>query len=163
MKILKKMRGQIWSLDFAISLFVFLLVLIPIFFVWAYINTQSQQQKVLEEMEHLALSISDMLIRTKGIPEDWNETNVKVIGLADEENVLSVTKVSYFVNMGINDYNRTKAILTGGYDFFFNLSDVEGTTYALIGNKSEGRMIVPIERYCIYNEKLAKIQFALVL
>ena len=87
---------------------------------------------------------------------------MNVIGLASDENVLNSTKVSYLFSMGTSDYNRTKAILTSGYDFFLNLTDINGTTHGTIGSKDASRTFVPIERYCIYNERITKLEFALL-
>lgn len=139
------------------------MVLIPLFFVWSYVNTQNQQQTLFVEVETLTLSISDSLIRTKGFPEGWDIPSVTVIGLASEENILNATKVSYFLSMGSSEYNRTRTILTGGYDFFFNLTDINGTSLGAIGNKPENRMVVPVERYCLHNERITKLEFALVV
>lgn len=158
-----KRKAQVWSLDFIVSLVLFMSVLGPLFFVWSYVNTQSQQQILFERTENLALSISDSLVRSMGLPEGWNETSVSVIGLASDDNILNSTKVSYFFSMGASDYNRTKAILTGGYDFFLNLTDINGTVQGTIGSKDASRTFVPIERYCIYNERVTKLEFALVI
>ncbi|MEE9323806.1 MAG: hypothetical protein V3U72_04640 [Candidatus Aenigmarchaeota archaeon] len=157
------MKAQVWSLDLITSLVVFLVVLIPLFFVWSYVNMQSQQQILFDEIEMLSLSVSDSLIRTEGLPEGWNSSSVTLIGLASEENILNATKVSYFLTMGNSEYNRTRAILTGSYDFFFNLTDLNGTSHGTIGNKPQNRMIIPIERYCLYNERIVKLEFALIV
>ncbi len=156
-------KGQVWSLDFITSVVAFLIVLIPLFFIWSYLNIQNQQQILFDEVETLTLSISDALVRTKGLPLDWNTTNVDMIGLASQENILNATKVSYFLNMGNNDYNRTRAILTGGYDFFFNLTDINGSSYGTIGSKPPNRMTVPIERYCLQRQRIVKLEFTLVV
>jgi hypothetical protein len=163
LKISTNTKGQVWSLDFITSVVIFLVVLIPLFSIWSYVNIQNQQQILFDEVETFTLSISDALIRTKGFPEGWNNSSVTIIGLALEENVLNTTKVSYFLDMGNNEYNRTRAILAGGYDFFFNLTDVNGTSLGTIGNKPVDRMTVPIERYCLYNERIAKLEFALIV
>ena len=156
-------KAQVWSLDFITSVVIFLIVLVPLFFVWSYVNIQNQQQMLFDEVETLALSVSDSLIRTKGSPEGWDITNVRQIGLASEENVLNATKVSYFLTMGSTDYNRTRALLTYGYDFFFNLTDMNGTSLGIVGNKPENRMVVPIERYCLLNERIVKLEFAVIV
>ena len=156
-------KAQVWSLDFIVSIVLFLSVLGPLFFVWSYVNTQSQQQIFFERTETLALSISDVLVRSMGFPEGWNENDVNVIGLASDDNVLNSTKVSYLFSMGNSDYNKTKAILTGGYDFFLNLTDINGTVHGTIGAKESDRTFVPIERYCIYNERITKLEFALLV
>jgi hypothetical protein len=156
-------RGQVWSLDLITSIVIFLLVLIPLFFLWIYINSQSQQQILFDEVENLALSVSDALIRTKGLPEYWDTSTVNVIGLASEENILNATKVSYFLSMAGSDYNRTRTLLTGGYDFFFNLTDLNGTAYGTAGSKPAEKMLIPVERYCLYNERITKLEFVLVV
>lgn len=153
------MKAQIWSLDFAASLTVFLMVLLPLFFVWSYVNVQNRQEMELDEMERLALSISDALVRTGGSPGGWNSTDVKSIGLASSENVLDAAKVSEFLSM---DYNKTKAVLSGGRDFYFGLRDLNGTGYGSLGNKSRGEVAIPVERYCIYDERIVKMEFALL-
>jgi len=153
------MKGQIWSLDFAASLTVFLMVLLPLFFVWNYVNFQNQHEATLNEMERRALSISDALIRTGGSPSDWDSANVKSIGLASSDNVLDPAKVSEMFSM---NYNKTKAMLGGEYDFYFSLTDLNGTSYGSIGNKSAGEVIVPVERYCIHNDRIVKMEFALL-
>lgn len=149
-------------MDFVASLVIFLLVLIPLLFVWNYINIQNMEQRTFDEIETLALKVSDSLIRTKGIPENWNSSNVNVIGLASEENVLNFAKVSEFIYMGNNEYTLTKNILIGKYDFFFSITDLNGTQYGTIGNKPADRTIVPVERYCMYNERIVKIELALI-
>jgi hypothetical protein len=157
------MKAQVWSLDLVISIVVFLSVFLPLLFAWNHVNTQQQQQRLLDDAERTALSVSDALIRTMGMPENWNPGNVNVIGLASEENVLDATKVSYLLDMGGGDYNRTRTILTGGYDFFLNITDINGTSHGIIGSKPQDRMVIPVERYCIYNERITKLEFAIVI
>ena len=155
--------GQVWSLDFIVSVVIFLTALMPLLFVWEYVNAQNQQQMLFDETEGIALSASDALLRTKGLPENWNTADVSVIGLASEENVLNATKVSYLLAMGSSDYNRTRVILTGGYDFFLNITDLNGTSYGVIGSKPADRMVIPVERYCLYNERITKLEFAIIV
>ncbi|MCK5022955.1 MAG: hypothetical protein KAS04_02170 [Candidatus Aenigmarchaeota archaeon] len=155
-------KGQVWSLDFVTSVLIFLIVLIPLFFVWNHVNAENQQQRAFEDIEGMTLSLSDSIIRTKGYPEGWNNLSVTIIGLASEENVLNSTKVNYFLTMGNSNYNITRAILTGSYDFFFELRDINGTLIGTIGSKSGDRMVVPIERYCLLNERIVKMELALM-
>lgn len=156
------MRGQVWSLDFVTSVIVFLIVFIPLFFIWSYLNVQNQQEMLIDDLETLTMSVSDSLVRTRGMPEGWDTSDVKQIGLAEEENVLNSTKVSHFLSMGTSEYNRTRAILTGGYDFFFNLTDVNGTQLGAIGSKPPDRMTIPIERYCLHSGRIVKLEFAII-
>lgn len=156
-------KAQVWSLDFIVSLMIFMAALIPLFFAWNYVNMQNQQQIMFGEAENQALQVTDALVRTRGLPEGWDQTSVNVIGLASEENVLNATKVSYLLSMGGSDYERTRAIMTGGYDFFLNITDINGTVHGTIGTKPEGSAIIPVERYCICNGRITKIEFAIVI
>jgi len=155
--------GQVWSLDFIISIVIFLSALMPLLFLWSYVNAQQQQQILFDETENIALAVSDALLRTEGMPSSWNTTDVSVIGLASEENILNATKVSYLLAMGSSDYNRTRTILSGGYDFFLNITDLNGTSYGIIGSKPANRMVIPVERYGIYNERIVKLEFAIIV
>ena len=154
--------GQVWSLDFVTSLVIFFLVIVPLFFVWNYVNFQNIEQRTMNEIEVLALTISDSLIRTKGIPENWDASYVEVIGLAEEENILNVTKVSNFISIGNSNYNVTKNVLVGKYDFFFSVTDINGTQYGKIGSKPPDKTVVPVERYCSYNGRMVKVEFTLM-
>lgn len=155
--------GQVWSLDFITSVVIFMTVLIPLFFLWSHANVQAQQQQVFDEVQTLTFSISESLVRTKGLPEGWDVSSVNQIGLASEENMLNTTKVTNFLTMGSTEYNRTKGILTGGYDFFFDLKDLNGSSHGTIGSKPPGKMVIPIQRYCLYNGRITKLEFSLVV
>jgi len=155
-------KAQVWSLDFITSVVLFTLVIAMFFFAWTYVNTQSEQQRFFNDIEKAALSVSDALVRTKGMPEFWNPDNVKIIGLAADENVLNSTKVGYFFEMGNADYNRTKVLLVGTYDFFFEIKDLNGTSYGKIGIKPKERITVPVTRYCILDNRIVKVEFALI-
>ncbi len=156
-------KAQVWSLDFIVSVVIFLVILIPLLFTWDYINAKNREQILFDDAEGIALSVSDALLRTRGVPEGWNGASVSVLGLAERENVLNATKIAYLLSMATSDYNRTRAILSGGYDFFLNITDLNGTSLGIAGSKPEGRMVIPVERYCIYNERIAKLEFAVVV
>jgi hypothetical protein len=82
-------------------------------------------------LQNDVMVISDSLLRVPGMPEDWNRTNVRVLGLASEENVLNQTKVHNFVSM---DYNKIRALLgIPNYDFYFQLTYSNDTIYEIEG------------------------------
>jgi hypothetical protein len=147
-------KAQIWSFDFAVSFVVFFMVLIPMLFLWNYVNTQQLNQRIVDDVEIKALAASDALVRTAGIPQDWNGTTVRSLGLADEENVLNSTKVGYLLSM---DYATLKGMLTGGYDFNLTFSDLNGTAYGGIGTSPANRTSVPVVRYAKYNERIVSV------
>ena len=146
---MKGLKAQLWSTDLTISIFVFISVVAAFLFAWGYIATEAQSVSRMSEMESMALSVSDALIRIPGYPPDWNETNVMVLGLADGENILNQTKVDRFVAM---DYQKAKNILgTDWYHFHFTVSDTNRTLLATKGPyPSNATSVVPVERYVLY-------------
>ena len=93
------MKAQAWSFDFMASVVVFFMIISVLFFVWEYTTFQNEDQMLFNDMENNALTITDTIIRTRGFPEYWNESNVQIMGLASEENVLNETKILMFVQM----------------------------------------------------------------
>jgi hypothetical protein len=163
------MRAQAWSFDFMASVVVFFVILTILFFAWEYITFQNEDLIIFNEMENSALSIADTLIRTPGFPEHWNETNVQIMGLASEENVLNETKILMFVQM---DYDYAKRILgVPAYHFYFQvlyLNDTQAKangTDLVLGldplNYTNSTMVIPIERHIIFDSRVASLRFIL--
>lgn len=157
-------KAQLWSLDFAMSMLIFMSALFAMIFAWNYISANSTETQEMKELQYKALTISDSLIRTPGIPLDWDEGTVEVLGLAEDENVLNVTKVRYFVNMIDTDYDRAKGLMDiGFYDFSFNVTDLNGTVYESTASQVSNTsvMVIPIERYTLYNDRIVKVMFVI--
>jgi hypothetical protein len=154
----RELKAQTWSIDFIVSIIIFFLVLSLIFFFWNYKSSQNIEQSILTEIETSALEFSDSLVRTKGLPEDWNSTSVIKLGLASEENILDQTKVQAFNNS--LSYSQVKDIFKS-YDFYIKITDLNGTVYAEKGNVLVNKTSVPVERYSILNKKIVKMLFVL--
>ena len=159
------MKAQVWSTDFVGSVVIFFLSVMLILFIWNYSVYTNTQQTVLNEMNGLTIKVTDMLVRSQGIPADWNLSNVQLAGLATEENVLNTTKVDFLTSM---DYDTLKNRLnTVGHDFYMELYYINNTPAAnssghtiRIGLYPSGASaIIPVERYVLYEEKPAKMRF----
>ena len=101
------------------------------------------------------------MIRTGCLPDNWDSSNVRVIGLADDENILKKAKVIAFTNV---PYSKARALLTGKYNFYFELTYVNGTIIKDSGNNLTAglqplneRFVVPIDRYVVYEDKPIKL------
>ncbi len=157
-------KAQVWSLDFAMSLMIFMSAFFAIMFGWNYINTSTLENQAMRELQLKALSLSDSLIRTQGIPAYWNESTVEVVGLAEEENVLNVTKVQYLVDMSGTDYDRLRSIMDiGFYDFYLEVEDLNGTVYKNTTTpvSATSSIVIPIERYAMYKGRIAKVRLVI--
>ena len=164
------MKAQIWSFDFAVSVIFFITIITVLIFAWNYTNTQSIRQLQFNEIEITALTASDSLIRIPGLPKNWNETNVDVIGLAKScdngcENMLNDSKTVQFVNLTNYDYQMVRSLLTDKYHFYFEMRYLNNTVIEdagislAAGNSppSNASIVVPVERYVLYKEKMAKL------
>lgn len=162
------MKGQMWTMDFAVSIVIFALMVGIVIFAWNYSIQNSSDQVNLNILENDVIMISDTLIRVPGMPEDWNASNVRVIGLAEEENVLNETKVLQFINMG---YTQIKGLFgIGNYEFYFEMRYPNNTVMEIGGislNKGTDpigqntSVVVPVERYVILNGNIAKMELFL--
>ncbi len=117
-------KGQIFTIDFMISVAIFIIVLITIISTWYYIDTHIKEIESRRDMHSISLSISDALVRSPGHPTEWNTTNVQSIGLAKEEYVLDVRKSMSLMNL---DYDTARSIMRlGNYHVFIYLTDING-------------------------------------
>jgi len=152
-------KAQVWTLDFAASVVIFLTALILVMFALNYTLYQSRQQVVLSVMENAAMSASDSLVRQPGIPAEWNRTNVSVIGLASQENVLNETKLTEF--MALDDSAIRGLLGIANYVFYFEVRYPNGTLASLPGGgeitkgayPSGATTVIPVERHALYMEK----------
>ena len=118
-------------------------------------------------MQSTGLIISDVLIRTGGHPSDWNETAM-AIGLALGENIIDENRLrNYIFYMSYNDSKRIMGIRN--FEYYFTMKDLDNQTIQLDGQNIEKgsfpssnvNTIVPIQRYVLFQEEIAKIDFLL--
>ena len=161
------MKAQVWSLDFAASVVIFLTAIIVAMFALNFTMAQNAQQTEFNIMENAAMSVSDSLVRLPGMPDGWNRTTVTTIGLASQENILNGTKLEEFVAM---DNDTVKNLLgTGNYQLYFELRYVNGTLATLPGGGQASRgaypsgaaLIIPVQRYVLYMERPARMMLIL--
>ena len=155
------MKGQVWTLDMALSLMIFFAALISVTMAWNFISSDIAEGQEMTEMQLKAMTVSDALIRTPGIPEDWNNDTVTVIGLAYDDNELDSSKVSEFVSMS---YQKSRSLLgIVPYNFYFEVEDINGTVYtnSSLPMDPDADVIIPAIRYASYNGRIVKVNFFL--
>lgn len=128
-------KGQLFSGDLTIATTVFLFSLSLAFVIWQIVSEDIVNAEELRSMEKLTSEFSEQLIRTPGAAEDWRYYNVRITGIASEGRVINLTKASWFIELmnGTNyDTNRYKAGI-GGYEFWVNVTDLDGNTQSVYG------------------------------
>ena len=128
-------KGQAFSTEFLLAYLIFSLVLILAFYLWNTTTADIIESKNRYEIEDRAVDSAEKLLRTRGIPADWSLSDVESIGLADESRILNPGKVLNFIilmNSSNSNYENNRWLLgIGKYDFYFNLTDINGTTMVI--------------------------------
>ena len=149
-------KGQAFSPDFIIASVIFLLILIMLN---TYTNSMYEKIEKQENMIYYEtlLSTTDIMMLYGGYPENWNSTNVEVIGLAGRPNYINRTKLETMVN-GISN-NRIKELL-GIEDRSFNITVRNGTStlYTKGGSDwSNSKNIYVVKRRALMDEQEIEI------
>ena len=144
-------------MDFTASIVILLIVLIPALLLWSNIGSDASSQRAFLKAEKQSLMVTDLMVTTPGVPASWNNEDVISIGFADEKNVFSYQKLYEFNR---TDYQKLKTIF--GYDFYFELKDINGTVYYTKGQQpSFQNTTMPVERRGLYNERIVILDLTL--
>ncbi|MCS7105931.1 MAG: hypothetical protein NZ942_01270 [Candidatus Aenigmarchaeota archaeon] len=165
-------KAQVFTFDVFFSLIFF----VSVFVIWLLITNQLVEQASyayeLNMLDKKLQRASDMLIRSKGIPEDWesNPNEAKAFGLVkDSEYILSKEKILQFLNMLNTNPDKTKNSLGfSGYNLYVRFANITGDDFDPPyegGNfPSEQKIVVSINRYFLMdmegseNKELAMMQ-----
>ena len=155
-------KSQIVMIDLMMAMFIFIVLLTAIMLFWNRYTLTANKQIEYEEAQFMAYQISDLLVKAKGKPLDWekNLSNVHVIGLASSDRIISTSKVNAFLNIS---YNNSKKILNiPYYDFSFQIKDLGGNNItALYGKKAGEDFIISLRRYVLYENEKAIMELKL--
>jgi hypothetical protein len=129
-----KSRAQIFTLDVVLGGVLFLVALVTVLYLWDTTITNIQNSEDAYEMDSLASSAAERLVRTPGTPYNWTRDDVQVYGLVDarsvfgsvrqEDRVIDPDKLLEFVWMTKNKYQsvRSNLIGVGKYHFYLEIS-----------------------------------------
>ncbi|MEM4244850.1 MAG: hypothetical protein QW404_00870 [Candidatus Nanoarchaeia archaeon] len=114
-----------------------------------------------EEMQLHAFHITDMLVKTPGVPSRWEVSpqNVTVLGLASDDRVLSAEKIDAMANLS---YETTKDLFDiHPYDYSLKVKTFGGVTLKELGLNytSQDTKRVNLYRYVIFNGQRALFEF----
>ena len=137
------------SVDFIFASLIFLILFTYVVSIYSIHASRYLAEQTRVEMEAKAIEVSELLVKTQGSPYNWeNDTSsIAVIGLADQENVISHSKVVSFSSLS---YDDAKNYLGISRDFHISLVINNSTTVFTKGN-STNTSSVSIRRPIIYN------------
>ncbi|MFH1722843.1 MAG: hypothetical protein ABH950_09605 [Candidatus Altiarchaeota archaeon] len=156
--------GQQFATDFLVGVSIFTLLLSLTFFAWDKNMQKIKEKEVLDELLIQSNQAADILVKTQGLPENWENAaamglTVKSVGLAgDVDRVLSEDKVNAFVAM---DYNYSKEIMgLGNYDYYFGLYNLNNNVINETGVSIEGQIRVQVRRVVTYKDAAAVVELS---
>jgi hypothetical protein len=168
-------KAQMFSGELLAGFLLFLAAVILILSIW---NTTTREVLTTENdaaMEEMGSDMAEKLLRTPGNPENWVIANVTSLGLSNQSRVLMRDKVLAFVNMtkddqydlcnGERNYEcNIHRLGIGGYNFYFNMTDLNGSAVEInnaqiiSGRAPENETrSVTIERTGILDDKIVRI------
>lgn len=161
-------KSQLGMSDLFLAASIFVVLMGAAVFAYSHYTSKFESRQEFNRMQLAALEITDMLVKSPGMPSDWElwldsgEVKLHVIGFAyDPVNArnLSATKIEGFMNMS---YTESKKKLGTDYDYYFKIRDLEGNTLAEKGSSQEEGQAAGIERRVLYNNNGAIMSFMLM-
>lgn len=151
-------KAQISGADFLMSIVIILVLIGFTNSLWNRSIDSFRKNKIESETERLALSISSLLVRSEGIPSDWDEDNVVSIGLASRVNVIDPAKIDGLINM---DEDKAESLMgIPGHGFNVRIRAANESLILDKGNyPSEVVDIVSVRRLVIYEENPVSLEF----
>ncbi|MEM7825355.1 MAG: hypothetical protein QW412_00665 [Candidatus Aenigmatarchaeota archaeon] len=152
------MKAQVFTFDVFLSLMFF----VSVFVIWLLITNQLVEQASIgyeiSMLDKKLQRVSDLLIRSKGIPEDWNGLNVKALGLVNyTEYIVSFDKILNFFELS---EEKIKSMLgLRSYNIYFKVTNLTGQDFPEgilekgVYPSPDSKVVVSIKRYFIFDFK----------
>ncbi len=138
-----------FSGEFILSFLMFMTAFALLLGLWGASTRDIFQAESARTMEDLGTDAAEALVRTPGVPGNWTASDVSSLGLANDSRVLSERKVLEFMLYmndsddslcpvaGATNYDCNLHMLgIGGYDAYFNVSSLDGSTLVLNGTEA---------------------------
>jgi hypothetical protein len=142
-------------------IFMVIATFIMAFTMMAVDNANSSVKKT--RMEVAAIDASEMLIKSPGVPKDWEKdaTQVKSLGLVvnSSANVLSDAKLANFTSISGQNYTAAKSLLGIEHEFYFYIENMSGTRLYEAGNGTMGKQQASITRLGLLDGEKIRMRF----
>lgn len=160
-------KAQIISTDLMISAVIFILLISFVFLTISRYQTSINENIASHDINIKALQISDLLIKSRGEPTNWEDdiSKLNTPGLASRDRTLLITKITEFLDL---DYSIIKEKFNiENFDFYFALKELNGALAEIDESPIEAGLkpelnatnVVTIKRIVLYggNEKQVEV------
>ena len=162
-------KGQVQSLDLFVSATVFIVLIVTLILVWDNFSKRLDAKVSYEDLSEKAIKITDVLVETRGVPDQWENDadKVNVIGLVSNDRVLSNNKIEEFIDMEYDDVKKLFNI--EAYDFYFRIIDSNGAIIQVDDNDAEfgnkpslsSKFVITIQRVVLKGGSEVVLEFTL--
>jgi len=149
-------QGQMWTLDFTLSILVFTLSMVLFF---TFVSNQNNLESVtLTEATSDARSIGTLLV-SQGFPTNWSESNVIIPGLTNGNFAIQDDKWDELETIESTNPNIFKALLNTRFNVWIQLQEKDRTIIKQIGTAPVSNTItVQNTRLITYNDTISRLQ-----
>ena len=157
----KKGQAAVTDLFIAISVFIILITIMTL--TWNLYNLRLQNRFDYDDMMTKAFQVSDVLIKSKGNPVDWetDPNSTIVIGLSSNDRIISKTKVETFTDEDLFNESKLKDILkVNQFNYYFVLRHLNGTLIHTRGLFPSGNLAINLARLVLYDDIPVFLEFA---
>ncbi|MBN1156764.1 hypothetical protein JXA85_04050 [Candidatus Woesearchaeota archaeon] len=167
MKNKRSKKSQMFMIELALAILIFVSAMSLYYKYLSDMKTSSAEE--LNELIDNARDISESFL-TPGQPNDWNSTDVNMIGIANN-NRINETKLLSFRNIS---YDETKFLLATQYEFYVFFKNRYGNPVRILNDTAEGigkpginstnikeqddvKSIIKVERIVVMNSDIARM------
>lgn len=167
---LKAKKGQINSIDLVVAMLIFVVIILFLIQIWGVELKSADTGAEFNALQSKALSLSDMLVKSGGVPARWERANQTPdsFGLVQEPNVLDVNKLNKFFNM---NYSDIKYVMGMDNEYYISIIDLDGNILYSIrndtgdingagssnGGAADGQS-ASVTRFAILNNEIVKLR-----
>lgn len=160
---LKNKRGQLFSVDLVVTVIAFIVILAFLLSFWNLNVLRFSERKHSDELQLLSFQIIDVLIKSPGVPDNWenNLDGLSVIGLSSNSNILDSEKVNTFLSL---DYNLVKEKFNiERFDYQVKLLSINGNVLNTSGISPSEDLLekIAINRIVMIRNETRLVQFNL--
>ena len=145
-----KKKGMVLSTDFMVSAIIFFAIISLTYMTWNAIESKSTDFQHYKYLSQKAEYITELLVRTKGYPNEWNASTVRLPGLLDEDLYISNRKLD---SLSAIDQSTLKSLWAINlYHYNLTISNSSATFYSIGEHVNDNATdIVSKSRIILYN------------
>ena len=154
----KDKKGQTQIIDLMIAFSIFFIALIAIFGYFNFYSARLQENIFGEDLHEKAFMFTEIIL-SDGKPENWNYSNVQIIGLTKYDRHIEARKFDTLRN-SVTYTNARNLSGLSGFEFLINLTKFDGSPIGSYGSAEDlsGKEVISLRRVVFYGNDTARLE-----